>query len=34
MDAAPEPSVWAMMLVGFGTIGYVIRRKKQPALAI
>ncbi|HWY61792.1 MAG TPA: PEPxxWA-CTERM sorting domain-containing protein [Rhizomicrobium sp.] len=30
----PEPATWAMMLAGFGVIGFVVRRKKQTALAI
>ena len=30
--AVPEPSTWAMMLVGFGGIGFAMRRKKTPAL--
>lgn len=27
--AVPEPSTWAMMLVGFGAIGYGMRRRRQ-----
>jgi len=31
--AVPEPSTWAMMLLGFGGIGFVAyRRKSKPAL--
>lgn len=35
-QAVPEPSTWAMMLVGFGAIGFAFRRRKcarspQPA---
>jgi hypothetical protein len=26
--AVPEPATWAMMLIGFGTIGYAMRRPK------
>jgi hypothetical protein len=31
--AVPEPSSWAMMLLGFAGIGMMIRRRRQPALA-
>ena len=27
--AVPEPSTWAMMLIGFGGIGYSVRRRRQ-----
>ena len=26
----PEPTTWALMLLGFGTIGFVMRRKPKP----
>jgi hypothetical protein len=29
----PEPGTWAMMLLGFGAIGLMIRRRRRPALA-
>ena len=29
----PEPSTWALMLLGFGAIGLVIRRSSKPTLA-
>lgn len=29
VGAVPEPSTWAMMLFGFGAIGYSMRRKRQ-----
>lgn len=29
----PEPATWAMMLLGFGGMGLVIRRRRQPVLA-
>lgn len=28
----PEPGTWAMMLLGFGAMGLVIRRRRRPAL--
>ena len=31
--AVPEPSTWAMMLLGFGAIGWVLRRRKRTGLA-
>ena len=34
VPAIPEPSTWAMMLVGFGAIGSVLRRRRHvPAVA-
>jgi hypothetical protein len=30
----PEPSTWAMMLVGFGAIGLAMRRRRRSACAI
>lgn len=30
--AVPEPATWAMMLLGFGAIGFAMRRRRQPAL--
>jgi hypothetical protein len=34
VSAVPEPSTWAMMLLGFAGIGYgVYRRKKLAAVA-
>lgn len=33
IQAVPEPATWAMMLLGFGGIGFAMRRRRQPALA-
>jgi len=30
--AVPEPSTWAMMLIGFGAIGFALRRRRQTDL--
>ncbi|WP_308517208.1 PEPxxWA-CTERM sorting domain-containing protein [Sphingomonas flavescens] len=32
-NAVPEPATWAMMLLGFGGIGFAMRRRRQPTLA-
>lgn len=33
--AVPEPATWAMMIVGFGTAGAALRRRRQePAVAV
>lgn len=29
----PEPGTWAMMLLGFGAVGFAMRRRRQPVLA-
>ena len=31
--AVPEPSTWAMLIVGFGLVGGAMRRKAAPAIA-
>jgi hypothetical protein len=31
--AVPEPATWGMMLLGFGAVGFAMRRRRQPALA-
>jgi hypothetical protein len=31
--AVPEPASWAMMLVGFGGIGYAVRRRRRVAIS-
>jgi hypothetical protein len=28
----PEPGTWAMMLLGFGAVGYAMRRRRRPEL--
>lgn len=33
LRAVPEPSTWAMMLLGFGVVGFVLRRSSKPELA-
>lgn len=32
-SAAPEPAAWALMLLGFGGLGAVLRRRRAAALA-
>ncbi len=32
--AVPEPGTWAMMLLGFGAIGYSMRRRRKPILQL
>src|SRR5215204_2675669 len=29
-NAVPEPATWAMMLVGFGAVGFAMRRRQKP----
>jgi hypothetical protein len=31
--AIPEPASWAMMLFGFGAVGFAMRRRRRPVLA-
>ena len=31
--AVPEPATWAMMILGFGAVGMVLRRRRRPVLA-
>jgi|tagenome__1003787_1003787.scaffolds.fasta_scaffold20791237_1 hypothetical protein len=31
-SGVPEPSTWAMMLLGFGTVGFAIRRRRKTLL--
>ncbi|MBC7987304.1 MAG: PEPxxWA-CTERM sorting domain-containing protein [Sphingomonadaceae bacterium] len=32
--ALPEPATWALMITGFGMVGYSLRRSRQPSLNI
>ena len=32
INAVPEPGTWAMMLLGFGAVGYAMRRRKPVAV--
>jgi len=32
--AVPEPSTWAMMLLGFAGVGYMTYRRKRQAAAL
>ncbi len=31
-QSVPEPATWAMMILGFGAVGFVLRRKRRSAL--
>ena len=31
--AVPEPATWALMILGFGAVGMVLRRRRRPVLA-
>ena len=31
--SVPEPGTWAMMLLGFGAVGFALRRRRTPRLA-
>ena len=33
INAVPEPGTWAMMLIGFGAVGFALRRRRTPQLA-
>jgi hypothetical protein len=32
IQSLPEPGTWAMMILGFGAVGFALRRKRRPAL--
>lgn len=32
--AVPEPAVWAMMLIGFGGVGFALRRRKDRVVGV
>ena len=32
IGVVPEPATWAMMLLGFGAVGFSMRRRRRPAL--
>jgi PEP-CTERM motif-containing protein len=32
IQSVPEPGTWAMMLLGFGAVGFAMRRKRRPAV--
>jgi hypothetical protein len=34
MSAVPEPTTWAMMLIGFGAVGYSMRRRSTTYSAV
>jgi hypothetical protein len=29
VNFAPEPSTWAMMLIGFGGLGFALKRRRR-----
>jgi len=33
VQAVPEPATWALMLIGFGGMGFAMRRRRKPVLA-
>jgi hypothetical protein len=33
LTAVPEPATWAMMLIGFGAVGFMLRGSRQKSLA-
>jgi choice-of-anchor C domain-containing protein len=33
IDAVPEPGAWAMLLFGFGSLGYVMRNRRNPIVS-
>jgi hypothetical protein len=33
ITAVPEPVSWELMILGFGTVGVLLRRRRRPAIA-
>ena len=33
ITAVPEPATWAMLILGFGAVGFAVRRRRNPVLA-
>jgi hypothetical protein len=33
-SAVPEPATWGMMLLGFGAVGFSVRRKRVPLMQV
>jgi hypothetical protein len=33
VTSVPEPATWGLMLLGFGAMGMVLRRRRRPALS-
>jgi len=34
LNSVPEPGTWAMMLMGFGAVGFAMRRRRQTDMAV
>jgi hypothetical protein len=33
VSAVPEPSIWAMLIIGFGMVGFALRLRRDPSAA-